>query len=166
MTEIDQLIAEDPELWLGELPAYQQSGIRSMLKSGMSYDVAAAAWLSGAVADNTAPFSGGVRGKVFYDAFLDQMHDFLCTGISYEEERAALMAGFKPKQAGLTATIAAAIAPHLGAASTLIAPAVALALCAIGKMGLGAWCQVQTARRNPTTGDTAQSDDSNDGATQ
>ncbi|MGY4925305.1 hypothetical protein [Streptomyces sp. 900105755] len=157
MTEIDELIVNDQSFWLGDMPIFQQSSIRSMLGSGMAHDAAAAAWLSGAVADNTAPFTGGPRGKVFYDAFLDQMHNFLCTEVGYEEERAAVMAGFKPKQAGLAAAIATAIAPHLGAASALIAPAVALSLCAIGKMGLGAWCQVQTARRAAAL-DTSHSD--------
>lgn len=167
MTEINQLVVDDHEFWLKELPSYQQSGIRPMLSSGMSYDAAAAAWLSGAVADSTAPFSGGPVAKVFYEAFLDQIHNFLCTGLNYEEERAAVMAGFKPKQAGLAATIATAIAPHLGAASTLIAPAVALSLCAIGKMGLGAWCQVQTARRaNSTEGDSSQSVNPSDDSAQ
>lgn len=163
MTEIKQLIVDDQDFWLGQLPNYQQSGIRSMLGSGLNMEDAAAAWLSGAVASTTAPFSAGLGPRVFFEKFLDQLHDFLCTGLKYEEERAAVMAGFKPKQAGLAATISAAIAPHLQAAPAFLTPAIALTVCAIAKMGLGAWCQMQTERRASAESEPSQTNTDSDG---
>jgi hypothetical protein len=141
------LMVYEQDFWLEELPAYQKSSVKEMLESGMGYEEVATAWMSGAVATGTAPFSASTGPKIFLEKFQDQLHDFLCTGLNYEEERAAVMAGFKPKQAGLAATISAAIAPHLGTAPVFLAPAVALTLCAIAKISLGAWCQMQTERR-------------------
>ncbi|MFI6377434.1 hypothetical protein [Streptomyces sp. NPDC050546] len=147
MSQMNALLVDEQEFWLSELPNYQRSTVKAMLDDGMDYESAASAWMSGTVATGTAPFSATLGPKVFFDKFLDQLHDFLCTGLNYEEERAAVMSGFKPKQTGLAATITAAIAPHLGAAPVFLAPAIALILCAIGKMSLGAWCQMQTERR-------------------
>ncbi|MEU0455611.1 hypothetical protein ABZ322_21885 [Streptomyces sp. NPDC006129] len=144
---MNQLVSGDQEFWLSQLPKYQQSGVQSMLSAGLGYEAAASAWMSGAVADGTAPFGAGLGPSLFFEKFLDQMHDFLCTGINYDQEREAIMSGFKPGQAGLAASISAAIAPHLDAAPAFLAPAVALLLCAIAKMGLAAWCQIQTDRR-------------------
>lgn len=158
MTEIAQLVVDDQEFWLMQLPSYQQSAIRAMLRSGSSLEDAAATWLGGAAINSTAPFGAGLGPKVFFEKFLDQLHDFLCTGLNYEEERAAVMAGFKPKQAGLAATISAAIAPHLEAAPAFLTPAIALTICAIAKMGLGAWCQMQTERRAAAAGQPPQED--------
>ncbi|MFR0353581.1 hypothetical protein [Streptomyces sediminimaris] len=148
MTDMNDLMVDDVDYWLDCLPRYQLSSVQIMLESGKSFEEVAAAWMSGSVAGTTAPFSSGLGPKIFFEHFMDQMHDLLCTGNRYEEERAGIMAGFKPKQTGLAATISAAIAPHLGAAPAIIAPATALILCAVSKMGLGAWCAMQTQRRS------------------
>ncbi|MET7742782.1 hypothetical protein [Streptomyces sp. NPDC005385] len=150
MTQIANLIVNEQEYWLSDLPDYQTSSIKSMLDSGMDYEAVASAWVNGGVASNTAPFSASLGPRIFFEKFLDQMHDLLCTGLNYQDERAAITAGFKPKQTGLAASISAVIAPHLGASLVFLAPVVAVTLCAIGKMGLGAWCQVQTERRAST----------------
>ncbi|MEU9439655.1 hypothetical protein AB0D42_01745 [Streptomyces sp. NPDC048304] len=159
MTEMDQLITHDNDFWISELPGYQRDTVKSMLSSGMELEAVSAAWLSGSAATNTAPFGANLGTKLFFEKFQDQMHDFLCTGLNYEEERAAVMAGFKPKQSGLAATISAAIAPHLGASAVFLAPVVALTLCAVGKMGLGAWCQMQTERRSASEGSPLSTND-------
>ncbi|MFB6853029.1 hypothetical protein ACFCWV_11050 [Streptomyces sp. NPDC056341] len=162
MTQIAHLIVNEQEYWLSDLPDYQASSIQSMLDSGMDYEAVASAWVNGGVASNTAPFSASLGPRIFFDKFLDQMHDLLCTGLDYQEERAAIAAGFKPKQTGLAASISAVIAPHLGASLVFLAPVVAVTLCAIGKMGLGAWCQIQTERRTSNSDQNHSSPESTD----
>ncbi|MFE2513935.1 hypothetical protein ACFXG9_00865 [Streptomyces mirabilis] len=148
MTALTQLIIDDDEIWLSDLPQYQSSAVTSLLSTGLGYEEAASAWMSGSTASNTAPFGTGLGLKLFFDSFLDELHDFLCIGRNYEQERNQLLSGFKPGQAGMAAYIAAAIAPQLDAAPSFLAPAVALLLCAIGKLSLGAWCRMQSERRN------------------
>lgn len=147
MTEMKEFIIDDPGMWLSQLPHYQQATIRSMLDAGLGYEQAASAWISGSAFESTAPFGAGFGMKPYFESLLDELHDFLCVGRSYEQERSELLSGFKPGQTGVAASIAAAIAPHLDAAPSYLAPAVALTLCAIGKIGLGAWCRVQSERR-------------------
>ncbi|MEU6849917.1 hypothetical protein ABZ901_08315 [Actinacidiphila alni] len=151
MTEMAELIGGEPSFWLSELPRYQQSTIADMLGSGLSFEQAASAWLSGAVAETTAPFGVGSVAKLYFESFLDELHDYLCVGKNYEEERKKLLNGIKPGQTGAVVWISTEIAPRLDGAPSFVAPAIALSLCMIAKMGLGAWCRLQSERRNSDT---------------
>lgn len=148
MTEVADLLRGDHEFWLSELPPYQRATIDSMLNSGMDFQDIAIAWMSGAVAETTAPFGAGLGVKLFFDSFLDELHDFLCTGRNYEQERNRILSDFKPGQTGLAAAISTEIAPHLAAAPAFVTPAVTVTFCAITKIGLSAWCHMQSVRRS------------------
>ncbi|MFF0667763.1 hypothetical protein ACFYVE_06145 [Streptomyces tendae] len=151
MTDLSTLISGDQDFWLAELPNYQRHSISEMLRSRKTYEQVAASWLNSSIADGTAPFGTSATRGLFFEKVVDELHDFLCVGISYENERSQIISGFKTGQAGLVATITAAISPHLDSAPSFLAPAVAVLLCAISKIGLGAWCRVQTERRAQET---------------
>jgi hypothetical protein len=81
-------------------------------------------------------------------AFLDELHDLLCAGERYQEERASLVKEYKAGQSTFVASVAVVLAPHLGAGVQFVAAAVAVALSVIGQVGLRAWCASQSERRN------------------
>jgi hypothetical protein len=80
-------------------------------------------------------------------AFLNELHDLLCVGERYQEERANLIKEYKAGQSTFVASIAVVLAPYLGAGVQLVAAAVAVALSVIGQVGLKAWCATQPQRR-------------------
>lgn len=80
-------------------------------------------------------------------AFLDELHDLLCSGERYQEEQASLLKEYRAGQSTFVASIAVVLAPHLGAGVQIVAAAVAVTLSVIGQVGLKAWCLTQTERR-------------------
>ena len=147
MTGLGILISGEQDFWLADLPGYQRQTVADMLAGGKTPEQVAAAGLNGGVAEQTAPFGAGAGANLYLEKVVDELHDFLCVGNTYEQERAQIANGFKTGQTGLVATITAFIAPQLDSAPSFLAPAIAVLLCAISKIGLGAWCRVQTERR-------------------
>ncbi|MFJ6950844.1 hypothetical protein [Micromonospora aurantiaca (nom. illeg.)] len=147
MSGLAEAITGDPAKWVGTLPAYQQEIIEIILASGTPLSEVPAAWLAAGYGDNTFPFGTGNGAKIYLEKFQDEIHDFLCSSDRYAAERAEAIKNLGVGQAGFVATITAAIAPHLGAAPSFVAPATAVTLCVIAKMGLNSWCAVQTERR-------------------
>ncbi|MEV7387528.1 hypothetical protein [Streptomyces sp. NPDC091215] len=147
MTDLVSLFSGGQDFWLADLPAYQRQNVLQMLASGMTYEQVATAWLNGGVAEYTAPFGVGAGVNLYFEKVIDELHELLCVGRSYEQERNQIASGFKTGQTGLVATITAIIAPHLDSAPSFLAPAIAVLLCAISKIGLGAWCRMQAERR-------------------
>jgi hypothetical protein len=142
VTGLGSLIYGEQDFWLADLPNYQRQNVVEMLASGMAHEQVAAAWLNGGVAENTAPFGASTGANLYFEKVVDELHEFLCVGRSYEQERSQIAGGFKTGQTGLVATITAFIAPHLDSAPSFLAPAIAVLLCAISKIGLGAWCRM------------------------
>lgn len=133
--------------WLGSLPGYQRELLSELASQGKGPDEMAQVWLGGGRAANTAPY-GAVHGRsAFYDKFLDELHDLLCSHERYQEARYQLWQDFRKGQTVFVASVTSAIAPVLGAAPAFLAPAVAVTMCAVGKAGLNAWCAMQTERR-------------------
>jgi hypothetical protein len=85
------------------------------------------------------------------EAFLNELHQLLCTGKKYDEERRNLLKEYRAGQSTLVAGIAVILAPYLGAGVQLVAAAVAVALSVIGQVGLNAWCATQSERRRSTS---------------
>jgi hypothetical protein len=80
-------------------------------------------------------------------AFLNELHDLLCSGEKYQEEQANLIKEYRAGQSTFVASIAVVLAPYLGAGVQIVAAAVAVSLSVIGQIGLKAWCVAQAQRR-------------------
>lgn len=132
--------------WLASLPEHQRKLVEELLLAQGTPEGAAQAWLDLSTFEQTAPFGARGGGRLYFEKFLDRLHDRLCSDANREErQELSRSAGFEP--ATVVAGLTASIAPLLSAAPSFVAPAVALMLTAIGKTGLQAWCDVQTERR-------------------
>jgi hypothetical protein len=145
--ELTGLIVGDEACWISGLPTYQREIVEELRAAGVLFEDVGKAWLEAAGASNTAPFGVAEGARVFYEKLLDELHDLLCASDKYQEEKGAVLQGFKGGQATAIASVTAAIAPALSAAPPFLAPAVAVAICVIGKAGLNAWCAMQSERR-------------------
>ncbi len=145
---IDALLAEEPEKWVQDLPEYQRDPIQKLLAAGASFDEVAQAWINASAA-NTYRFAAaapvGNKGA-FLENLKQEIHRFLCGDKKYKTERDGLFGEKGPGRTYVVSAMAVAIAPHLGVASAVIAPLVALVLASIGKVALNAWC---TTSGNP-----------------
>lgn len=145
-TEMQEVLTGDLDAWVQSLPRYQQQLLDRMLADRDPIEVALA-WLTSAGPTDTAPF-GGVRTGVnlFFEKLLEQIHLLMCErSPSYEQERGQLLASAKAGRATLITFVATAVAPHVGAAAALIAPAVAIVLAVVGRAGSEAWCETLSA---------------------
>lgn len=147
MNPFVDLISGNPDQWLETLPEYQRSSLQDLLSSGKTAEEVAEVWLLSAAADQTAPFGARDGKRVYFTHFLNELHDLLCSDQSRETQRAAVLDSFKSGQTSAVAAITAAISPHLSSAPAFLAPAVAVVLCGISTVGLGAWCKAQSERR-------------------
>lgn len=148
MEALNDLLTGNEAAWLNALPNYQRHILEELQTSGVAFEDLGRAWLEAAGASNTAPFGVAAGARIFYDKLLDELHDLLCAPDKYTSERETVLAGFKGGQATAVAAVTATVAPLLAAAPPFLAPAVAIAVCVMGKAGLAAWCQMQTERRS------------------
>ncbi|MFT4192798.1 MAG: hypothetical protein QM617_14895 [Comamonas sp.] len=125
--------------WLSELKPYQRSTLNVFLASA-SPEEAAERWLSSTGSPNIAAFGGPHDSKPFWNRFKDEFRKFVCDDSAYIEERESLTAQGPVSKAVMISVVSAAIGATIGYSATLLAPAVALSLCAIGKMGVNAYC--------------------------
>lgn len=133
--------AAELEEWLVELKPYQRSTIETFLQKA-SPEEAAEKWLSTTGSPNIVPFGGNQDTKPFWDRFRAEFRNFLCDDEAYVEEKKLLSSESVVTKAILVSTISAAIGATIGFAATLLAPAVTLLLCIVGKMGINAFCKV------------------------
>jgi hypothetical protein len=129
----------DPAEWIALLKPYQRSTITVFI-SHDSLEEAAKKWLSAAGSPNIVPFGGGGDAKPFWDRFAAEFKKFICDEAAYIEEKKALGSESAPIKALLISAVSAALGATLGYSATLLAPAVALLLCIVGKMGKNAFC--------------------------
>lgn len=134
-------ISGDVSEWLEVLPEYQRQSIATLL---IDYDPVQVAtiWLANSGPRDTAPF-GGVRTAAnnFYDKILQELQKALCGSSDYEAEREEISAATKGGgKLLLVSTLSTAIAPHVGAAAAVIAPAVTLTLAIVVKAGNATAC--------------------------
>ena len=143
----------DLDQWLGGLPSYQRKLLLGLIKAEPSLEKVAEDWLYVGSATDIAPFGGYQGQSLFFQKFLDEMHDLLCAGERYEETRTQLKQHVKNGQVAVVSCVTAVVSPALGAAAPLVAPAAAVLLTVISQVGLNAWCAAQAERRreNPST---------------
>lgn len=151
MSPAESLFVGD-DTWLDQLPTYQREIVNQLLALGSTEEEAAAHWLT-ADTQGVAPFGGEARSRsIFFRKFIDEIHDFLCSDSRYGKEREEILKQFSLGQATTVSGVAAALSGPLSAAGPLLAPAVALVLVTVGKMGLNAWCATVQEER-AVTGD-------------
>jgi hypothetical protein len=137
-----QIPDEPIDQWLHELKPYQKTTLSVFLKNA-SLEEAAEKWLASTGSPNIVAFGGERDSKPFWERFKTELRKFICDDNSYVEEKKALAAEGSINKAILISAVSAAIGATIGYSATLLAPAVAILLCAIGKMGLHAYCETQ-----------------------
>lgn len=81
------------------------------------------------------------------DRIKDEIHDLLCGGVKYNEERVKFVEQYRLGQAGFATAITTALVPALGQSAPVVGVVVAVSLTAIGKVGLNAWCAEQKEQK-------------------
>ncbi len=147
MPELDPLFS-DADDWLEALPSYQRQSVELLLESGKPSDEVARIWLTTTGPSNTFPFGGERFASVFYDKLLEEIERFICDDARYAADRRQLLQHLGAGKAFFVGAMAAAMAPHLGAAAALIAPAIALILQTVSRMGTRAWCSARAQTRD------------------
>lgn len=125
--------------WLSELKPYQRSTLQVFLATATPQE-AAERWLSSTGSPNIAPFGAPHDSKPFWNRFKEEFRKFVCDDEAYVEERKSLTAQGSVGKAVMISIVSATIGATIGYSATLLAPAVALSLCAIGKIGVNAYC--------------------------
>ena len=125
--------------WLGVLKPYQRTTLEVFLE-GATPEQAAERWLGSTGSPNIIPFGGPHDTKPFWERFKDEFRKFVCDDNTYLEEKKALDTQGPIGKAVLVSAVSAAIGATIGFSATLLAPAVTLLLCAVGKMGRNAYC--------------------------
>lgn len=147
MEDIQSLIdTTDPEIWFEALPPYQRNSIVQMRAEGSSYDDIASAWIA-AGSSKTAPFSSGgapTPDPSFLANLRQEFRAYLCGDKKYDKDRKQIAAQGKDARMFVVSGLSIAIAPHVGAASVVIAPIIVLLLANLGKVSLNAWCAPPT----------------------
>jgi hypothetical protein len=129
------------ENWLSELKAYQRNSIVTLIDE-YGEENAVEKWLSANGPKDNVPF-GGIQTadtKPFLDKFKTEFKKFVCNHPDYEEDRKKLNLESPIVKGIWISVISAALGATLGFAATLLAPAVAVMLSIVGKMGLNAYC--------------------------
>lgn len=135
------VLSGDMDEWLGALPEYQRRSIVALLSDHEPVQVATI-WLANSGPRDTAPF-GGVRTAAnnFYDNILKELQKAICESEEYAAERKELAEVTKGGgKLLLVGALSTAIAPHVGAAAAVIAPAVALTLGIVTNAGKATAC--------------------------
>ena len=125
--------------WLGVLKPYQRTTLEVFLE-GATPEEAAERWLGSTGSPNIIPFGGPHDTKPFWERFKDEFRKLVCDDNAYLEEKKALDTQGPIGKAVLVSAVSAAIGATIGYSATLLAPAVTLLLCAVGKMGRNAYC--------------------------
>ena len=140
MTGIPVPAAEVNE-WLDVLKPYQRSTLEVFLGDA-TIEEAAEQWLASTGSPNVIPFGGERDTKPFWDRFSEEFRKFVCDDDAYTAEKKALLAEEPIGKALLVSSVSGALGATIGYSATLLAPAITLLLCAVGQMGINAYCNV------------------------
>lgn len=142
MSELTPIPTFDFDELLKALKPYQADAI-STLRDKHGEEEAAKLWLSAKGPSDTQKFGGNntFDSKPFWDKFNEELRLFICGDKKYKKEREKLLADAKPVSLVLISGISGLLGSTLGFAPSLLAPAVAMMLYTIGKVGVNAWCK-------------------------
>ena len=141
MTALDQFPIFEFEELLSALKPYQ-SKIMLQLKDKNGAEEAAKIWLNANGPSETQKFGGSnaQNPNSFWEKFTSEFRLFICDK-KYKKEREELLATAKPTSFIVVTVISGYIGSSLGFAPSFLAPAVAMLLYSIGKVGINAWCK-------------------------
>lgn len=138
---------DDVDSWLETLKPYQSSIIKSFLESE-GEELAIELWLGASGPESTSQFGGSsinpTGKKIFLEQFKIEFKKFICGSDKYSEERKNLSKLGGDIKAYLVSTISAAISIPLGTTAVFIAPAVVIMLIAVSRIGINAWCSIDS----------------------
>jgi hypothetical protein len=146
VSEFDYIFAEKGG-WLEAIPEYQRESFALLLSNSKTPAEVAQIWLTTSGPSNNFPYGGERFPAVFYEKLIDELEKLVCGDDKYAQQRQEILNGFGKGKAYVVVAIAVAIAPHLGAAEALLAPAVALILLTVSDMGVNAWCAARAELR-------------------
>lgn len=126
--------------WLDVLKPYQRSSLEKFLENA-SLEEAAQTWLGSTGSPNIIPFGGNTDTKPFWDRFQIEFRNFICDENAYVEDKMALQNKGLISKEYLINVVSTAIGASVGHNATLIAPAVTLLLCSVGKITKNAYCE-------------------------
>lgn len=129
--------------WLDGLPATPRRILIELIEGGTSPEDAIELWFSASRQGNIAPMGGigNVDKSTFSALFFKELRLLICTNdAKYKGVRDQLPKINRTSLVSVTGIVSTALAPHLGMATAMIAPAVVLAFIAIGKISVEAWC--------------------------
>ena len=137
MSNLEEISLDE---WLSVLKPYQINSIKTLINIH-GEDKAAEIWISANGPSNIAQF-GGIHQSTqpFFDNFKTEFKKFICGRPDYDSYRIQLNSESKVINTIYVSVISAAIGATLGFAAALLAPAVAILLSAVGKMGIKAYC--------------------------
>ncbi|WP_375185274.1 hypothetical protein [Pseudoalteromonas sp.] len=129
------------DAWVDTLKPYQRTSLQHLI-SANSEEEAAKIWLTSNGATATKQFGGigGTDGE-FWDRFKSEFKAFICGDEKYLSERNKLSSQAPIANAMFVGVISGAIGSTLGFAASLLAPAVAIMLYLVGKVGVNAYCE-------------------------
>jgi hypothetical protein len=139
MIELDEASID----WLECLPPTPKRVLGQLIAAGSTPEEAIELWLGAGRGGIVVQMGGvGTVNKQSYSAqFLAEVRLLICTNDpKYKSLRDQMPKINKGSLAGATALVSTALAPHLGVATALVAPAVVLAFMAISKMTIEVWC--------------------------
>ncbi|WP_163938652.1 hypothetical protein [Paraferrimonas sp. SM1919] len=135
--EVPQIELSD---WTDTLKTYQKDSINTLIaKNGE--EEAAKLWLGANGVATTKQFGGSGSSEPFWDRFVSEFRNFICGHEKYESERQQLSSQAPIANAMFVGVISGAIGSTLGFAASLLAPAVAILLFLVGKVGVNAYCK-------------------------
>ncbi len=142
MTELTPIPLFDLNELLAALKPYQASAI-SQLREKHNEEEVAKLWLSANGPSDTQKFGGTnpIDSKPFWDKFNEELRLFICGDKKYKKERDKLLSDAKPVSVVLISGVSGLLGSTLGFAPSFLAPAVAMMLYSIGKVGVNAWCK-------------------------
>lgn len=126
--------------WLHELKPYQANSVKELNKSNDLEEVAKI-WITTQGNETTVPFGTTEDTKPFWNKFKEEFNKFICDDDSYKDEKNNLLKESYVSNALLISMISAALGATIGFAATILAPAVAIMLSIVSKIGKTAYCQ-------------------------
>lgn len=146
MEYIEELFVVEPDSWMESLRPYQQNMMNQLYREYKSYEKTAEVWLTASMSA-TVPFGTEKRSSIFLDKLLDELEAFLSGDEKYNEDRLAILQEKGALQTYAVGVISVALSSELGTSAAFIAPAIALLLVMISKMGVNAWLAMRKEKR-------------------
>lgn len=141
----EDIFQSDSGEWIASLPTYQRDIINQLLEGGRSFDEVAEYWTNVSLED-TYFFSASNpvgNNNNFLCNIKREIKAYLCGDKKYKKEREQLFGSKGLAKTYIVSSIAVSISPHLGVASSVISPIIALLLAGMGKITLNAWCALE-----------------------